>query len=111
MMATMWHNPRCSKSRETLQILLDAGVEVKLIEYLKDPPSRLLLAAMYEKAGMRPRDGLRTSEPAAKPLADASDDEILDAMAANPTLIERPMVEIDYKVRLYRPPEKVRELF
>ena len=110
MKATIYHNPRCSKSRETLVLLEAAGVEVTVIEYLKTPPSRAELARLYAKAGMTPTQGLRTAEDAAKPLKGASDDAILDAMAANPILIERPLVETEKGVRLGRPPEKVREI-
>jgi arsenate reductase len=108
--ATIYHNPRCSKSRETLALLEAAGADVTVIEYLKTPPSRAELARLYAKAGMTPTQGLRTAEDAAKPLRGASDDEILDAMAANPILIERPLVETGKGVRLGRPPEKVREI-
>jgi arsenate reductase len=110
MKATIYHNPRCSKSRETLALLQDAGADVEIVEYLKTPPTRTKLAALYATAGMTPRQGLRTAEDAAKPLKDASDDAILDAMAANPILIERPLVETAKGVRLGRPPEKVREI-
>lgn len=107
---TLYHNPRCSKSRETLALLEASGADIEIIEYLKTPPSRATLAALYAKAGITPRQGLRTAEDAAKPLRDASDDAILDAMAANPILIERPLVETPKGVRLGRPPEKVREI-
>ncbi|MCW4460639.1 arsenate reductase (glutaredoxin) [Sphingomonas sp. BT-65] len=110
MKATIYHNPRCSKSREALAILEDAGVEVTVIEYLKTPPSRAELARLYAKAGISPRDGLRKAEDGAKALKDASDDAILDAMATDPILIERPLVETKKGVRLARPPEKIREI-
>jgi len=110
MKATIYHNPRCSKSRETLAILQDAGADVTVIEYLKTPPSREELKRLYAKAGLTPREGLRTAEDAAKPLKNASDEAILDAMVSDPILIERPLVETDKGVRLGRPPEKVREI-
>ena len=110
MKATIYHNPRCSKSRETLTLLLEAGAEVTVVEYLKDPPSRSELARLYAKAGMSPRDGLRKGEDGARALKDASDGAILDAMAADPILIERPLVETEKGVRLGRPPEMVREI-
>jgi arsenate reductase len=110
MKATLYHNPRCSKSRETLALLEAAGAEITVIEYLKTPPPRDELARLYAKAGMSPRDGLRKAEDGAKALKDASDDTILDAMAADPILIERPLVETEKGVRLGRPPEAVREI-
>ena len=120
MKATIYHNPRCSKSRETLAILQDTpGVEVEIVEYLKTPPSRDKLAALYAAAGMTPRDGLRKGEEGAAALKGeegaaalkgASDDAILDAMVADPILIERPLVETAKGVRLGRPPEQVRDI-
>ncbi len=111
MKAVIWHNPRCSKSRETLAILNDTpGVEVQVIEYLKHPPTREKLAKLYAAAGMTPREGLRRAEEGAKALKDAGDGAILDAMVADPILIERPLVETAKGVRLGRPPEKVREI-
>lgn len=111
MKATIWHNPRCSKSRAALTILTETpGVEVEVIEYLKHPPARETLAALYARAGIAPRDGLRRNEPDAGALADADPETILDAMAKNPILIERPLVETPNGVRLARPPERVRDL-
>lgn len=110
MKATIYHNPRCSKSRETLALLEEAGADVTVVEYLKTPPSRDELKRLYAKAGMTPREGLRSAEDAAKALKAASDDRILDAMVADPILIERPLVETEKGVRLGRPPEKVREI-
>jgi arsenate reductase len=109
--ATIWHNPRCSKSREALAILEGTpGIEVEIFEYLKTPPARAKIADMYKRAGMTPAEGLRKAEDGAKPLKGASDNAILDAMAANPILIERPLVETAKGVRLGRPPEKVLEI-
>lgn len=111
MKAVIWHNPRCSKSREGLALLnASPGVEVEVFDYLRHPPSRERLAAVYARAGLTPREGLRKAEDAAKALKGASDDAILDAMVANPILIERPLVETDKGVRLGRPPEKIREI-
>ena len=111
MKAVIWHNPRCSKSREALAILEGTpGVEVEVVDYLKTPPSRAAIAAIYAKAGMTPAEGLRKAEDGAKPLKGARDDAILDAMAANPILIERPLVETAKGARLGRPPEKIREI-
>ena len=111
MKATIWHNPRCSKSREALAILQGSpGVEVEVIDYLKHPPSRDELAALYAAAGLTPREGMRKAEDGAKALKNADDDAILDAMVTDPILIERPLVETPKGVRLGRPPEKVREI-
>ncbi|MES2494560.1 MAG: arsenate reductase (glutaredoxin) [Pseudomonadota bacterium] len=111
MKATIWHNPRCSKSREALAILEAApGVEVEIFEYLKTPPSRARIAAIYAKAGITAAEGLRKAEDGAKTLKGADDAAILDAMAADPILIERPLVETSKGARLGRPPEKIREI-
>jgi arsenate reductase len=110
MKAMIWHNPRCSKSREALAIVEASGADVTIVEYLKVPPTADELARLYARAGMTARAGLRLAEPDAKALKDASEDEILAAMAANPILIERPLVETAKGVRLGRPPEKIREI-
>jgi arsenate reductase (glutaredoxin) len=115
MKATIWHNPNCGTSRKTLAILQETpGVEVEVVEYLKAPPSRDKLAALYAKAGMTPKEGLRIMGSPAEELgltsADATDDAILDAMARQPILINRPLVETDKGVRLCRPQEKVHEI-
>ncbi|MWV27221.1 arsenate reductase (glutaredoxin) [Aurantiacibacter rhizosphaerae] len=113
MKATIWHNPRCSKSRSTLAILENReGVEVDVVEYLKNPPSRDKLAQLYKDAGMSPAQGLRLGGTDAKErgLPEADADTVLDAMAADPKLIERPLVETPKGVRLCRPPEKVEEI-
>ena len=110
MKATIWHNPRCGTSRNTLALLEEAGADVTVIEYMKTPPTRDELVRLYARAGITPREGLRTREEAAASLTEAGDDAILDAMMANPILINRPLVETDKGVRLCRPPERVREI-
>jgi len=111
MKATILHNPRCGTSRNTLAMLeAEPGIELTVIDYLKAPPSRDELARLYARAGISPREGLRAKEESAADLAGASDDAILDAMIANPILIERPLVETDKGARLCRPAEKVREI-
>ncbi len=110
MQATIYHNPRCGTSRTTLALLTNAGADVTIIEYLKHPPTVAELSRLYASAGLSPRDGLRTTEPAATALADASDADVLEAMAINPILIQRPLVETDKGVVLARPPERVREI-
>ena len=114
MKATIYHNPLCGTSRKTLEILRDSGADVQVREYLKDPPSRDELSRLYDKAGISPRDGLRAKEPLAEELgltrADASDDEVLDAMVKHPILINRPLVETGKGARLCRPQDVVREI-
>jgi arsenate reductase len=111
--ATIWHNPECSKSRATLEILEGRNdVDLTVVEYLKHAPSRDKLAQLYHDAGIAPREGLRTFKTDAEErgLTTADDDTVLDAMAAEPRLIERPLVETENGVRLCRPPEKVEEI-
>ena len=110
MKATIYHNPSCGTSRNALAMLEEAGADVTVIEYMKTPPSRDELKRLYERAGITPRDGLRVKEEAAAGLADASNDEILDAMMKDPILIERPLVETDKGARLARPSETVKEI-
>jgi arsenate reductase len=110
MKATIYHNPKCSTSRQVLELVRLAGADVTVIEYLKMPPSRAELERLYARAGIPPRQGLRMKEDGARALADASDDAILDAMAANPILIERPLVESEKGVVLARPKEKALEI-
>lgn len=104
MKATIWHNPRCSKSRQALALLQDAGADVTIVDYLKAPPTRAELARLYARAGLAPRACLRQEASA------ASDDAALDLMAADPATIERPLVETDKGVVLARPPERVRDI-
>lgn len=114
MKATIFHNPMCGTSRKTLQILQDSGCDICVREYLKEPPSREELERLYQNAGITPKEGLRAKEALAVDLGlnrpGVSDDEVLDAMIANPILIERPIVETDKGVRLCRPQDKVREI-
>jgi arsenate reductase len=113
MKATIWHNPKCGTSRKTLAILENLStVELTVVEYLKHPPSRATLEKLYEDAGIAPQDGLRLRGTDARerglPEADAA--TVLDAMAADPVLIERPLVETEKGVRLCRPQDKVLEI-
>ncbi len=110
MKATIWHNPRCGTSRNALALLQEAGAEVTVVEYLRDPPSPDELKRVYARAGISPREGLRAKEPAAMDLANATDDEIIDAMMLNPVLIERPIVETDKGAVLARPADRVHEI-
>ena len=112
MKATIYHNPMCGTSRKTLEILHNEGADVTVIEYLKAPPSRDELKRLYERAGITPRQGLRDKEALVQDLrlANATDDEILDAMMEHPILIQRPLVETERGVALCRPQEEVRKL-
>ncbi|MEA3016134.1 MAG: hypothetical protein QOI38_856 [Sphingomonadales bacterium] len=114
MKATIYHNPQCGTSRKTLEILQAEGADVTICEYLKDPPSKDELRRLYARAGIGPREGLRAKESLAQDLdlvdGAVSDEAILDAMTANPILIERPLVETDKGVRLCRPQDVVREI-
>ena len=113
MKATIWHNPACGTSRKTLAILEEApGVEVTVVEYLKAPPSAEKLAQLYSDAGITPQQGLRLrgTDAEERGLPTADDATVLAAMAAEPKLIERPLVETERGARLCRPQEKVHEI-
>ena len=114
MKAVIYHNPMCGTSRKTLEILREEGADPQVIEYMKTPPSRDELKALYERAGITPRDGLRAKEPLAEELGltrdDVTDDEVLDAMMKHPILINRPLVATDKGVVLARPQDKVRDI-
>lgn len=112
MNATIWHNPRCSKSRVALERLQQAGYAVEVVEYLKHPPTPETLARLYRAAGIAPAQGLRLTgtDAAARGLLQADDATVLDAMVADPALIERPLVETPKGVRLCRPAELIEEI-
>lgn len=108
----IYHNPRCSTSRKTLELLRDNGIEPTIVEYLKTPPSRAEIAKLIADAGIDVRAAVRKRESlyGELNLAEADDDELLDAMAANPILIERPFVVTPKGTRLARPIESVHEI-
>lgn len=114
MNVTIYHNPLCGTSRKTLEIIRETGFEPNVVEYLKAPPTREELRQMYKRAGISPREGLRSKEPIASEMGltrpDVTDDEILDAMLKHPILINRPLVVTDKGVRLCRPQDLVREI-
>ena len=113
MKATIWHNPKCGTSRKTLAILENLSkVELTVVEYLKDPPTAQKLAQLYKDAGITPNAGLRLrgTDAEERGLPDADADTVLEAMAADPILIERPLVETEKGVALCRPQEKVFDL-
>ena len=110
--AVIYHNPRCSTSRKTLDLLRDNGIEPEVVEYLKTPPSREQIAQLISDAGIDVRTAVRKRESLYSELnlAEAGDDELLDAMAANPILIERPFVVTAKGTRLARPIDAVHEI-
>lgn len=108
---TIYHNPRCSKSRQTLALLEEEGVPHKVVEYLKEPPSVSELKRILKKLGLKARDIVRTGEAVYAELGlkdrDVTDDELLALMVENPILIERPIVVSGDKAAIGRPPEYV----
>lgn len=111
---TIYHNPECGTSRNTLALIRNAGVEPKVIEYLKTPPSRTVLAELIAKAGITVRDAIREK---GTPYADLglddptlTDGDLLDAMLEHPILINRPFVVTPWGVRLSRPSEVVLDI-
>jgi arsenate reductase len=110
--AVVYHNPKCSTSRQTLDLLRDHGLEPNVVQYLKTPPSRDDLARLIRDAGIDVRTAVRRRESlyAELNLADASDEQLLDAMAEHPILIERPFVVTPKGTRLARPIDAVREI-
>jgi arsenate reductase len=117
-MITIYHNPRCSKSRETLALLdtlNQSGTPVNVIEYLKKPPTVEQLQTLHRQLGCPVRDMLRDNEDPYKTLnlarSDLTDAEAYDAIAAHPILLQRPIVVYNDKAIIGRPPEAVKELF
>jgi len=108
---TIYHNPRCSKSRQTLALLEDKGVAPKIVDYQKTPPSVAELKRILKKLGLKARDIVRKGEARYAELGlkdrDVTDDELLALMVENPILIERPIVVSGDKAALGRPPEAV----
>ncbi len=111
MNVTIYHNPRCSKSRQTLALLQERNIAPEIVEYLKSAPNASQLRDILTKLGVGPRDIMRKGEAVYKDhgLADASlsDDDLIAAMVADPILIERPIVVAGDKAALGRPPEAV----
>ena len=110
----IYHNPRCSKSRATLELLESRGIDVSVIEYLKEPPDDIELRQLLDLLGISARELLRTGEAPYKELnlADPSktEDEIIEAILKHPILMERPIVTTSSKARIGRPPEAVLEI-
>jgi arsenate reductase len=110
----IYHNPNCGTSRKVLGMLRDAGLEPKVIEYLKTPPSRAELLSLLERMGKTPRQILRRKGTPYDELglddASKSDDSLIDAILTHPILMERPVVVTPRGVRLCRPAEEVASL-
>lgn len=114
MTVTIYHNPRCSKSRATLALLEEKGITPKIVLYLEEPPTKKKLKEIIGALGIAPRELLRSSEAAYKELKlsdkSLSDSALIEAMVSHPKLIERPIVITDKGARIGRPPETVLEV-
>ena len=114
MNVTIYHNPKCAKSRKTLELLLSNGVEPTIVEYLVDPPDVETLKAILGKLNIKARQLLRDKEARFVELAlansELSADELVEAMVRNPILIERPIVIIGERAVIGRPPENIYQL-
>jgi len=114
MSVTIYHNPRCSKSRQTLSLLTERGIEPTVVTYLETPPDAATLAGILDQLGLEPRDLMRKKEAPYKDLG--LDDPalgrgaLIKAMVENPILIERPIVRANGKTALGRPPESVLDI-
>ena len=110
---TIWHNPRCSKSRQALALLDGAGVNLEIVKYLENPPTKTELEAALKKLQISPAKLVRRGEAVFKTLTlseKSSDQEWLSAMMNNPILIERPIIMSDDQAVIGRPPENVHGL-
>jgi len=111
---TIYHNPRCSKSRATLDLLREQGIEPNVVEYLKTPPSQAELGRILDMLGMQPRELMRSKEPEYRELGldnpGLKQKDLVRAMHQTPKLIERPIVVANGRAALGRPPEQVLEI-
>ncbi|MBO6635131.1 arsenate reductase (glutaredoxin) [Parvibaculum sp.] len=111
---TIYHNPRCSKSRQTLALIEEQGIEPLVVDYLKAPPSAAELQAILKKLKLKPRDLIRKGEAVYKELGldngKLTDEKLIRAMTENPILIERPIVVVGSKAKIGRPPEGVLDI-
>ena len=114
MKARIYHNPRCSKSRATLALLEEHGVDLEVVEYLREPPSRATLARLLDELGGAALEMIRTTEPEYAELArrhpKPTRDQLLDLLVAHPHLLQRPIVEVGKRAAIGRPPERVLDL-
>jgi arsenate reductase len=109
----IWHNPRCSKSREAMVLLKDKGIDPAVVHYLTEPPSEKEIRTAIDRLGGRAISLVRTKEKLFKELGlskDSADDELIAAMVAHPVLIERPVVFRGQKARIGRPTESILEI-
>jgi arsenate reductase len=114
MQATIWHNPKCSKSRQALELLHVRDIDVEVVKYLETHPSKEEIKTILSRLQISPRELMRTKEDLYKELGlkDEMDEEkLIDAMVEHPKLIERPIVITEKGVVISRPPEKILELF
>ncbi|WP_312373855.1 arsenate reductase (glutaredoxin) [Stutzerimonas nitrititolerans] len=111
---TLYHNPRCSKSRSALELLEGRGLTPTIVRYLETPPTAAELQDVLNKLGIAPRQLLRTGEDEYRQLdladPDLSDEQLIEAMVAHPRLIERPILVAGDRATVGRPPEKVLEI-
>ncbi len=110
--ATIYHNSRCSKSRSSLSLLEEKGVEIEEVRYLETPPSKETLAELCQMMNLKPKDIIRTGESLFKELGlnqsdEKSDDEWLEILVSNPLLIERPIIRVGDRAIIGRPPENI----
>ena len=112
MTVTIYHNPRCSKSRQTLALIQEKGIEPRIVEYLTEPPDAAELKRILGILGKSPRDILRRKEAREAGLDDPalSDDALIEKMVAHPIVIERPIVVTGDRAALGRPPESVLDI-
>ena len=114
MSSTIYHNPKCSKSRQTLELLGEKNITPTIIEYLKNPPTAEKLKEILSQLGITPRELMREKEDAYKELGLAnsslSDEDLIGFMVKHPTLIECPIVVVNGKAALGRPPEQVLDI-
>ena len=113
MKVKIYHNPRCSKSRQTLALLEERGIQPEIIEYLESPPDSAGLRRLLEALGIEARALVRTGEAEFRELGlgvDAAEEQLIDAMVRHPKLIQRPIVVCGKSARVGRPPESVLEI-
>lgn len=114
MNVVIFHNPRCTKSRQTLQLLQDQGIEPEVVEYLKQPPSKTRLKQILKMLDMKPRELMRRKEKEYKELGlddeSLTQEQLIEAMIQTPKLIERPIVIKGGRAAIGRPPESVLEI-